>query len=141
TLENKKVGNHFGTIDLGGEWKGKNWSYFLYRQNIYETGSLFRVINFEDGLNGLSVKRIKKVPEGSSYFAFQYFLLEVVGTHSQINNSPNSSLILIEKGNYYNSYLYRRGWSYYGTGIGTPVIPPSGNTRDDLPKNNSEFTN
>ncbi|NIJ51554.1 capsule assembly Wzi family protein [Dyadobacter arcticus] len=141
TVDNRKVGNHFGTIDIGGEWKRKNWLYFLYRQNIYETGSLFKVINFEDGLNGLSIKRIGRLPDGSTYFAFQSFLIEVLGTQNQINSSPLGGLALFERGNYYNSYLYRRGWSYFGTGIGTPLIPASGNTRQDLPKSSSEFTN
>ncbi|WP_353721898.1 capsule assembly Wzi family protein [Dyadobacter sp. 676] len=141
TLDYRKVGNHFGTFDIGGEWHGKNWNFFLYRQNIYETGSLFRVTNFEDGLNGLSMKRTKPLPKGSSYFAFHSFLLEVVGTHNQVNRFPVSELVLFEKANYFNSYVYQRGWSYYGSGIGTPLAPPSAATDRDLPRNNSEFTN
>nr|WP_295926919.1 capsule assembly Wzi family protein [uncultured Dyadobacter sp.] len=141
TVDYRKIGNHFGTIDIGGEWRGKNWLFFLYRQNIYETGSLFRVTNFQDGLNGISMKRIKPLPKGSSYFAFQSFLLEVIGTHNQINKAPLSELAMFERGNYFNSYLYDRGWSYYGTGLGTPLAPASSITRGDLPNNNSEFTN
>ncbi len=141
TLDYRKVGNHFGTFDLGGEWYGKDWNFFLYRQNIYETGSLFRTTNFEDGLTGLSVKRTRPLPKGSSYFAFHSFLLEVIGTHNQTNRYPISELALFEKGNYFNSYVYQRGWSYYGSGIGTPLAPPAGNTDTSLPRNKSEFTN
>ncbi len=141
TLDYKKVGNHFGTFDIGGEWRGKDWNFFLYRQNIYETGSLFKVSNFEDGLNGLSVKRTKPLPKGSSYFAFHSFLLEVIGTHNQINRYPISELVLFERANYFNSYIYQRGWSYYGSGIGTPLAPASSSTDSNLPRNNSEFTN
>ncbi|MCE6990972.1 capsule assembly Wzi family protein [Dyadobacter sp. CY323] len=141
TVDHRKIGNHFGTIDVAGEWKGKNWTWFLYRQNIYETGSLFKVINFSDGLNGFSIKRNRPTPKGSSYLAFHSFLLEVLGTQNQINNSPLSGLILFEKGNYYNSYIYRRGWSYFGTGIGTPLLPASGSTKSDLPRSNAEFSN
>ncbi|MHA4736421.1 capsule assembly Wzi family protein [Dyadobacter sp. MSC1_007] len=141
TLDYRKVGTHFGTVDLGGEWRGKDWSYFLYRQNIYETGSLYRIINLYDGLNGLSMKRTKPLPKGATYFAFRSFLLEVVGTHNQVNRSPFSELAIFERGNYFNSYIYRRGWSYYGSGIGTPLAPAAGNTKDDLLRNDSEFTN
>lgn len=141
TFEHRKIGTHFGTIDLAGEWTGKSWSFFVYRQNIFETGSLFKAINFEDGLNGLSVKRVKPLPAGSTYFAFHSFLLEVVGTQNQINNSPLSGLALYERGNYYNSYIYQRGSSYYGNGIGTPLASATNNTNGDLPRNASEFTN
>ncbi|WP_229208824.1 capsule assembly Wzi family protein [Dyadobacter luticola] len=141
TLDYRKVGNHFGTIDIGGEWKGTNWTYMLYRQSIYETGSLFKVINYEDGLNGVSMKRNNKPPKGSTYFTFQSFLVEVLGTHNQINKNPLSDLVIFERGNYYNSYIYRRGWSYFGSGIGTPLIPATGTTKDDLPRSSSEFTN
>ncbi|MCF0075252.1 capsule assembly Wzi family protein [Dyadobacter sp. CY261] len=141
TLDYRKVGNHFGTFDIGGEWHGRKWNFFLYRQNIYETGSLFRVSNFEDGLNGLSIKRAKPLPKGSSYFAFHSFLLEVVGTHNQLNRYPISELVLFGKSNYFNSYVYQRGWAYYGSGIGTPLAPASATTDTGLPRNNSEFTN
>ena len=141
TLNYNKVGHHFGTVDLGAEWRGKTWSYFVYRQNIYETGSLFSIINFDDGLNGIRVKRIKPLPAGSSRFAFQSFLLEAVGTNSQVNKSPLSGLAIYEKGNYYNSYIYQRGWAYFNRGIGTPLAPSSQITRSSLPTNASEFTN
>lgn len=141
TLDYKKVGNHFGTFDIGGEWYGKNWKFFIYRQNIFETGSLFRTTNFEDGLNGISVKRLKPLPKGSSYFAFHSFILEVIGTRNQTNQYPISELALFKDANYYNSYLYRRGWSYYGSGMGTPLAPASANTNSELPRNKVEFTN
>jgi hypothetical protein len=141
TFEHRKIGTHFGTIDLAGEWRGKSWSFFRIRQNIFETGSLFKAINFEDGLNGLSVKRVKPLPAGSTYFAFHSFLLEVIGTQNQINNSPLSGLVLYERGNYFNSYIYQRGYSYYGNGIGTPLISATNNTNGDLPRNAGEFTN
>jgi hypothetical protein len=141
TLNSKKTGNHFGTIDLGGEWKSKHWSYFLYRQNIFETGSLFKVINFRDGLNGLRINRNAQHNIGSKKFELQSFLLEVIGTQNQINKSPLSGLAIYQNGNYFNSYIYQTGWSYRGKGIGTPLIPESGITKNTLPRNDSEFTN
>ncbi len=141
TLNYNKVGYHFGTVDIGAEWRGRTWSYFAYRQNIYETGSLFHIINFQDGLNGIRMKRIKPLPSGSTAFAFQSFLLEAVGTNNQTNKSPLSGLAIYEKGNYYNSYIYQRGWSYFNRGIGTPLAPSSGMTRPSLPVTGSEFTN
>ncbi|MCE7065366.1 capsule assembly Wzi family protein [Dyadobacter sp. CY326] len=141
TLNYNKVGNHFGTVDLAGEWQGKKWSYLLYRQNIYETGSLFKLINFQDGLNGLRLRRIKASFVKTSSFALQSALIEVVGTNSQVNRSPLSGLSIYEKGNYYNSYIYQRGWSYFDRGIGTPLAPGKTITDKKLPFNATEFTN
>ena len=134
-----RIGNHFGTIDLGIQWKRKDWTYFLYRQNIFETGSLFKVINVTDGLNGLSIKRNKRIKE--RYFTINSILLELVGTKSQENNNPFSGFALFEKGNYYNSHIYVNGWSYFGKSIGTPLIGNKNDIRGDLENNVSEFTN
>ncbi|TKT93294.1 capsule assembly Wzi family protein [Dyadobacter frigoris] len=141
TLDYRKVGTHFGTIDLAGEWKGSNWNYFLYRQNIYDTGSLFKANNFIDGLNGIRIKRIKPLSKNETYFSINSFLLEVIGTQNQTNNSPLSGLAIFENGDYFNSYIYRRGWSYNGASIGTPLIPGQSLTDGDLPRNQTKFTN
>lgn len=97
TFNYTKIGNHFGTIDLGLQWKRKEWSYFIYRQNIYESGSLFKVINFTDGLNGLSIKRNKSRLAGTTYFQIRSILLEVVGTKDQTNSNPFSGISLLKK--------------------------------------------
>lgn len=141
SLDYRKVGTHFGTIDLALELKGSNWNYFLYRQNIYDTGSLFKANNFVDGLNGISVKRTKSFKNDGTIFALNSFLLEVIGTKNQTNNSPLSGLTIFEKGDYYNSYIYSRGFSYNGASIGTPLIPSQSLTDGSLPRNKTTFTN
>ena len=40
-----RIGAHFGTIDLGIELKHQGWKYKLYRQSIFDTGSLSKDIN------------------------------------------------------------------------------------------------
>jgi hypothetical protein len=52
-----RVGNHLGTIDIGAEWKSRDWTIFVYRQSIYEDGSLANLSNVADGLNGIRLKR------------------------------------------------------------------------------------
>jgi hypothetical protein len=139
TFNNNKTGNHFGTIDLGVQLKQKEWSYFLYRQNIFETGSLFKVINLSDGLNGVSIKRNKRIKE--RYFVINSILLELLGTKNQMNSNPFSGLVLFERGNYYNHYIYANGWSYFGQSLGTPLIDNKNNIKPDSEINESEFTN
>lgn len=141
TLNYRKAGSHFGTIDIAGEWKGNDWTYFLYRQNIYDTGSLFKVNNFIDGLNGIRLKRNKMLLKNETYFAVNSILFEVIGTQNQINNSPLSGLAIFENGDYFNSYIYRQGWSYKEATLGTPLIPNQNLTDSNLPRNITKFTN
>jgi len=141
TLNYKKIGNHFGTVDLSASWKGKNWTYIIYRQNIYENGSLFKIINFVDGLNGLAIKRNRPIPKSISKFAFQTALIELIGTKDQKNSPAPFGLSIFEYGNYFNHYIYQNGWSYRGEGIGTPLIPSKELTSKNLPQNVSQFSN
>jgi len=142
TFNYRKIGDHFGTIDLGTEWKNSNWSYFLYRQNIYETGSLFQLTHFQDGLNGLRIKR-NKVASNQKYtnFIIRSLLFEFINTKNQINNSPLSGLAIFEKGNYFNSYIYSNGWAYRGRGLGTPLITEKNLSDKNLPEVATQFTN
>ena len=141
TFDYKKIGSHFGTIDIAGEWTGKAWTYYLYRQNIYETGSLFKVTNFADGLNGIRIRRKKTLLKDQTYFAINSFLFEVVGTKNQTNSSPLSGLAIFDKGDYYNSYIYSQGLSYKGGEIGTALNPNQNLTDNTLPRNSTKFTN
>jgi hypothetical protein len=89
----------------------------------------------------LRIKRNKPLEKSRNQFVFTSFLLEVLGTNNQVNKLPFEGQALYENGNYYNSYIYRRGWSNKGNGMGTPLIPEAGTTNKDLPRNDSEFTN
>jgi hypothetical protein len=137
----KRVGLHFGTYDLGAEWKGLNWSYFVYRQSMYESGQLFYPANITDGLNGIRIRRNHPLSETARYLALQSLVFEFVGTKYQINSSPLFGLGIFEKGNFYNSFLYQTGYSYRGLGIGTPLASPQSQTDDRLPVNAVQYSN
>ncbi|OIN57236.1 capsule assembly Wzi family protein [Arsenicibacter rosenii] len=125
-----RVGNHLGTIDLGAEIDLVRYSLFLYRQNIYEDGSLFYLINITDGLNGIRLRS----SDANSFFREVVF--ELLNTKSQ--GGPE---FVIEdplkrgKDDYFNHSQFRDGWGYYGRGIGTPFIPPNMGPNDANPKN------
>ena len=135
-----RVGNHFGTIDLGGVIKGKNWDIFLYRQAIYEDGSLRKLSNIADGLNGLSFKRNKTNLNHSRYFV-KRFLFEYVYTKSQGGSVFDYNAHIFGNDNYYNHYVYTQGWSYRNRSIGTPLIGPQNVTDNTIPRHESIFTN
>lgn len=114
-----RVGNHLGTIDIGMDVKLANADLFLYRQNIYEDGSLFYLNNIADGLNGVSIKFkntqfIKKIgfeylnttSQGGSFFTF-------------FDNAPPE---LRGADSYFNNGQFADGWTYKNSIIGTPFI-------------------
>ncbi|CCH56990.1 hypothetical protein BN8_06385 [Fibrisoma limi BUZ 3] len=115
-----RVGNHLGTLDVGLELDLVKHTLFFYRQNIYEDGSLFYLINIADGLNGLRIRR--NDPDA----IVRDFVIEFLNTTSQggplfVWGDPS----LQGKDNYFNHQQYRDGWAYRQHTIGTPFIPPA----------------
>lgn len=132
-----RIGNHLGTVDLGMTIRARGFDVLLYRQSIYEDGSLFYLINIEDGLNGLKIQNRRP---GSRGPRLDKVLLEFLNTYSQggdtfVDSDPNKR----GRDNYFNHGQYRDGWSTYGRTIGTPFIAPA----TDLPARfpGSPFTN
>lgn len=136
--QSSRVGNHLGTIDLAAEWQGKHWNFFAYRQNLYEDGSLAKLSNIVDGLNGLRMSR-KSVSNPSSA-RINTFLFEFVNTQSQGGNIFDWDNGIFGRDNYYNHYVYVQGWSYRGRNLGSPLIPSQDLQRPELPKNPTTFT-
>jgi len=125
-----RIGNHMGTIDLGMEIGNRRYSVFLYRQSIYEDGSLFYLINIQDGLNGI---RFRNLRPSSSVFQIRDVVVEYLHTMSQGGGTFQDLAKMRGKDNYFNHGQYRDGWSYYGRTLGTPFIPPASDTRPNLP--------
>ncbi|WP_031526320.1 capsule assembly Wzi family protein [Dyadobacter crusticola] len=134
-----RVGNHFGTIDVAAEWKGNNWTYLLYRQSIYEDGSLINLSNLADGLNGLRFKRNSSgAPERG--FHMNTILLEYMYTKNQGGEVFDFTTGTYGRDNYFNHYVYGQGWSYRGRSFGTPFIPSQSMVRKELRNNAALFT-
>lgn len=134
-----RVGNHFGTIDVGAELKTKNWEYFLYRQNIYEDGSLIQLMNISDGLNGFRIKRRNFNPKQQG-FQIRSFVIELFGTKSQGGAIFDYDAGIFGSDNYFNHYVYRQGWSYRQRTLGTPMIAPQNFMNETILKDTTLFT-
>lgn len=121
------TGYHLGTIDLGFEIRTYEADLLIYRQNIFEDGSLYRLNNIADGLNGIRVRR-KNIY--GSFIEIHEGVLEFLytksqgGRESEIQNPQKRG-----RYNYYNNYQVRDGWSYQNRTIGTPFITPGVDTR------------
>ncbi|GAB3901055.1 capsule assembly Wzi family protein [Larkinella knui] len=126
-----RIGNHLGSIDIGMEFSSKKLSILVYRQSVYEDGSLFYRTNLEDGLNGI---RFRKLTPSSSGFHITGAVVELLYTKSQGGSVFQDLDKLRGRDNYFNHTQYRNGWSYFGNTIGTPFITPMNDTRPDLPR-------
>ena len=128
-----RVGNHLGSIDLAAEIDLVRHTLYLYRQNIYEDGSLFYLINITDGLNGIRIRR------NDPKAIVRDILFEFLNTTSQggpefIIGNPYKQ----GKDDYFNHQQFRDGWAYRQHTIGTPFIPPALGPQDQYP--NGTFT-
>lgn len=123
-----RVGNHLGSVDMAVEVDLVRHTLYIYRQNIYEDGSLFYLINIADGLNGLRIRR------NDPRAIVHDILFEFLNTTSQggpefIIDDPDRR----GKDDYFNHQQYRDGWAYRHHTIGTPFIAPALGPQDQYP--------
>ena len=116
-----RSGNHLGTIDFGFGVNTNTFSILLYRQSIFEDGSLAYLSNITDGLNGMSIN-VRKTSDAK--IRLQTIVVEYLNTSSQggIGGSDNTYSRLRGQDNYFNNGVYRNGWSYNQTSLGTAFI-------------------
>ncbi|WP_375443396.1 capsule assembly Wzi family protein [uncultured Fibrella sp.] len=132
SLEDNRIGNHLGSVDLGADVNLRNWNLYVYRQFLYDDGSLFYGTNLADGLNGLRIKN-RRQSAGEPFF-LQQITLEYLFTESQggddfVIDDPE----LRGRDNYFNHSQFIDGWTYFGRTIGTPFLTPTAEARPTLP--------
>jgi hypothetical protein len=133
-----RVGNHLGSIDAAIEIESYGTSWFLYRQNVYEDGSLFHLTSLQDGLNGIRFRR--KNSYGSNFQIIEG-VFEFLNTKSQGGgNWVYGNGKLSGRDNYFNHTQVRDGWSYYNRTLGTPFITPTTDTEWKYPKFADSFS-
>jgi len=129
------VGNHLGSVDMGFEYAFKRIRLWLYRQNFYDSGALFKLANIQDGLNGISLEN-KHISNHA--FRWKKILFELLYTRNQAGE-PWSPPTHDPYEPYYNHGEYIHGWSYNDVGLGTPFITPKAMARKELPSNPDEY--
>lgn len=118
-----RIGNHLGTVDVALDWSLREYNLFIYRQSIYEDGSLFYLNNISDGLLGIGFKNNNFIKRRRK-FNINKVLFEYLNTTSQggITDSGNTISQLRGLDNYFNNSVYIDGWSYKDNSIGTPFF-------------------
>jgi hypothetical protein len=114
-----RIGNHLGTADLGLEFQTSFATLNVYRQNIYEDGSLFFLTNIADGLNGLSINLSRNKWVSRINLEYLSTMSQGGGIFLMGQSLPGE---LRGKDNYFNHAQYRDGWTYKDRIIGTPYI-------------------
>lgn len=134
SFEENRIGNHLGSIDIAADVDLNNWNIFIYRQLMYDDGSLFYGTNLEDGLNGLRIKN--RQPATGSAFFLQQITFEYLFTGSQ----GGDVFVITDplrrgRDNYFNHSQFLDGWTYFGRSIGNPFLTPATEVRPSLPPN------
>lgn len=131
SFEDNRIGNHLGSIDLAADVNISHWNVYVYRQFVYDDGSLFYGTNIADGLNGLRLKNLRQ-PTGAAFFLRQ-ITVEYLFTGSQGGDE-----FVIEdplrrgRDNYFNHSQFVDGWVYFNHTIGTPFLTPQLEVRNSF---------
>ncbi|MBK9509097.1 MAG: hypothetical protein IPO04_06320 [Cytophagaceae bacterium] len=128
-----RTGNHLGTVDVGAEINTKWGNILIYRQNIYEDGSLFYLNNISDGLSGISFtpKKIKFLKK---------FTLEYLDTRSQGGNAFRNEIAELRgRDNYFNNGIYNDGWRYRDRNLGSPLLIAENDQIIETKKQNQNY--
>lgn len=136
-LPRSKVGNHLGSIDQGLEINTRNLKFFGYHQFFFEVGGLYHLNNVKDGLFGVSVAN-NKTPSSSLRFRWKKLLVEYIATKSQ-GGEIDAKITPSGDEDYYNNYIYDKGWSYKNENLGNPLLTSRPYARKGLPMESSDY--
>lgn len=128
-IPRSKVGNHQGSIDLAFSYDWNRVRLLAYRQNFYDVGALAKLANIADGLNGIAVtnKFFKKEQKNLEWKAilFEFFYSKDQAGYPWSRSTKSGDE------NYYNNFFYLEGWSYKTRGIGSPLIVPTHEAKEE----------
>ncbi|SKC18469.1 capsule assembly Wzi family protein [Dyadobacter psychrophilus] len=136
-LPRSKVGNHLGSIDQAIEVDAGAVGVMAYHQFFFEVGGLYHLNNVKDGIFGLSLSN-RNFSKSTASFRLKKILFEYINTKSQ-GGEIDAKITPSGDEDYYNNYIYLKGWSYKGENIGNPLVTSAKYSRKDLPKVANEF--
>lgn len=113
------LGDHRGVWDFGFNLSLADIDFLVYRQYIYNDKDGLKLKN-PDQLTGLSIQ----LPNQNQQLVTG-ILWEYMYTKEQSGPIPPPGNMRGGPGgrdNYYNNYLYRTGWTYFGRTIGNPLF-------------------
>jgi hypothetical protein len=115
------LGNHLGTINARFEYNHSAFAVSLYKQHLFEDQSGIEYANWRDGIWGGEI----------GFKQFNYIEKLVIEFLNTTNQSGPMHFITYDRrqryrgggsDDYYNNGDYHSGWSYFGRGIGNPLL-------------------
>lgn len=134
-----KVGNHIGSIDQALEYEFEKFQLNAYHQFFYEVGGLYHLNNVKDGLWGLTYTN-KGFRESTSDIRINKIVVEFMSSKSQ-GGEIDAKITPSGDEDYYNNYLYPKGWTYKGENLGNPLLTSKKYARTNLPAIDEYFVN
>jgi hypothetical protein len=124
------LGNHQGTYNIKLGYKHPLFEIAVYKQHYFDDNSGMEYANWQDGIWGietefLHLSHIKKI------------VLEFFQTTNQsgpmhfLGYGPSRDVRGGGDDDYYNHDFYHSGWSYFGRGLGNPLITSPGYNDDN----------
>lgn len=114
------LGNHYGAYDLKFSYKKDLWALHVYWQHFFEDKSGMELANLRDGLWGIEAELrdfrwVRKVV--AEYFDTRYQSgpFHFLDGRDRPGRGGGAD-------NYYNNGEYTTGVSYFGRGLGSPLI-------------------
>ncbi|MCF2518441.1 capsule assembly Wzi family protein [Dyadobacter sp. CY351] len=129
-IPRSKIGNHLGSIDQAVEFTTKSKKILVYHQFLYDVGGLYHLNNVKDGLFGISVAN--KETDPSAFFQLNKIVFEYLNTKSQ-GGEIDAKITPSGDEDYYNNFIYTKGWTYKGENLGNPLLTSRKYARKDLP--------
>jgi hypothetical protein len=130
-----KIGNHIGSLDQAVSYEFNNMVAKVYHQFFYDVGGLFHLNNIKDGLWGLSFENTQ---EEKGDFYWRKILIEVLNSKSQ-GGELDAKITPSGDENYYNNYVYYKGWTYKNENIGNNFLTNKEYIRKELPEYKNEY--
>lgn len=127
------LGNHFGSYDIQLTYTQANWRLSAYHQHYFEDKSGMIFVNGTDGLWGVELDLprfswLQKIVTEYLVTRDQSGPFHFIDFDHSIYQGPGGG-----GDNYYNNGEYRTGSSYFGRGLGSPLLTsPEYNTNGDL---------
>ena len=116
------LGNHYGSYELQFGYLNPAFNIYIYKQHYFDDVSGMELYNIQDGLRGLQVDLPNFSPVNKIVVEYldtrhqsgpvHWFLYD----HEQYPGYGGGS------DNYYNNGEYTTGVSYFGRGLGSPLI-------------------
>jgi hypothetical protein len=135
SIPRSKVGNHMGSVDQALAYRFPKMEVMLYHQFYYEVGGLYHLNNIKDGLWGISFTNRQ---DGRQKIGWRKVVVEFLYSKSQ-GGEQGARVTPSGDEDYYNNYLYVKGWIYQEENLGNNFMTNKKYLRTELPQQPHEY--